>query len=432
MLDAIGVDSFEDVISAIPESLRQFPLEAPPRKGEPDLMRHYATMQTGCRVRSSFLGAGLYRHFVPSVVDSLIQRGEFLTAYTPYQPEVAQGSLQAVFEFQTMVSEMMGLEIANASLYDGASGTAEAALMALRLQRKKRRLLVSEGLHPEYREVVDTYLKSVDCTVETIPLDQGQVDPDALESALGSDVAGVIIASPNTLGVIEDLTGLGSAAHEAGAKLITVCTSPTSLSILKSPGACGADIAVGEGTGIGVLPCFGGPGLGLFAVRKEYLRQMPGRLCGQALDADGNEGYVLTLSTREQHIRREKATSNICTNQGLMALAFAIHGSLLGRQGFVDLGNQCAQRARYLESALSARGLSRRYPNASYYNEFVVEMGDRVDAAINLGVERDLVVGFDLGRWSEKWAGGLMVCVNEMQTRESMDELADLLVEVSR
>ena len=432
MLDAIGVDSFEDVVAAIPEPLRQFNLEEPQRIGEPDLMRHYAAMQTGCDVRASFLGAGLYRHFVPCAVDSLISRGEFLTAYTPYQPEVAQGSLQAVFEFQTMVSEMLGLEVANASMYDGASATAEAALMALRLQKKKRRLLISEGLHPEYREVVDTYLKSVDCSLETVPLEGGALDPDALESALGSDVAGVIIQSPNVLGVVEDLTCLGSAIHEAGAKFITVCNSPTSLSLFKSPGACGADIAVGEGTGIGVLPSFGGPGVGLFASRKEYLRQMPGRLCGQALDADGNEGYVLTLSTREQHIRREKATSNICTNQGLMALAFAIHGTLLGKRGFVDLGTQCAQRARYLQSALAARGVSRRYPDTPYYNEFVVEMGDRVEAAINLGLERKIVAGLDLGRWNPKWSGGLMICVNEMQSRAVMDDLVDLLVEVSQ
>ena len=432
MLDAIGVDSFDDVVGAIPEHLRQFDLNEPRRKGEPDLMRHYARMQSGANVKASFIGAGLYRHFVPSAVDSLIQRGEFLTAYTPYQPEVAQGSLQAVFEYQTMVSEMLGLEVANASLYDGASGTAEAALMALRLQKKKKRILVSGALHPEYVEVVETYLKSVDCTLETLPLADGQVDPDALEQRLADDVAGVIIQSPNCLGVIEDLSALGATAQEAGAKFITVCNSPTSLSILKSPGACGADIAVGEGTGIGVLPCFGGPGVGLFATRKKYLRQMPGRLCGQAVDADGNEGYVLTLSTREQHIRREKATSNICTNQGLMALAFAIHGSLLGKEGFKQLGTLCAQRARYLERALAERGFTRRYADAPYYNEFVIELGDKVEAAIELGVERNIVAGFDLGRWRDDWSGGLMVCVNEMQTKASMDEFVELLVEVTR
>ena len=387
-------------------------------------------MQTGGDVKSSFVGAGLYRHFVPSVVDTLIQRGEFLTAYTPYQPEVAQGTLQAVFEFQTIVAELFGMDIANASLYDGASGTAEAALMALRLGKKRNRLLLSEGLHPEYRQVVETYLGSVDSTVETISLKDGRVDQGQLADALGEDVAGVIVQSPNCLGIVEDLAELGAAIHKSSAKFITVCNSPAALALLKSHGECGADIAVGEGTGIGVPPQFGGPGVGLFAVKKEYLRQMPGRLCGQAVDADGNEGYVLTLSTREQHIRREKATSNICTNQGLMALAFTVHAALLGKTGIKELATQCAQRARYLEQALASKGIMRRHSGAPYVNEFIVELGDKVEDAVRLGVQRKIAVGFDLGRWNPNWQGGLMICVNELQSKGAMDELVSLLEEV--
>jgi glycine dehydrogenase subunit 1 len=336
--------------------------------------------------------------------------------------------LQAIYEFQTVVAELMGLDVANASMYDFASAAAEAVLMSFRLSPKRRRVLLSDALHPDTAEVIHTYLSGIDAQIEQVPLSDGQTSASSVAAALSDDVACVVVQSPNCLGLVERVTDISSAAHDAGAKMVVAVNEPTSLGLLAPPGSCGADIAVGEGTGVGVPPSFGGPGVGLFATRQEYLRQMPGRLAGEARDADGRLGYVLTLSTREQHIRRERATSNICTNHGLCALAFAIHASLLGPGGFRQVAHQCAQRARYLARSLSERGIQRRH-EGPFYNEMVFELGEGVERAIEIGLEQRIAVGFDLGRWRDEWRGGLLVATSELHHRADLDNLVEILAE---
>ncbi len=430
MLARCGVESFAELVAAVPPALRQGPLTGPSAVAEPDLLRRYRSLARLGEVKASFVGAGLYDHYVPVAVDMLLQRGELFTAYTPYQPEASQGTLQAIFEFQTVVAELFGLEVANASMYDFASAAAEAVLMTLRLEPKRSRVLLSGALHPDAGEVICTYLKGGAATLESIPLAGGRTDLAALERQLGADVAGVVVQSPNCLGLVEPLAEIGARVHAAGARLVVSVNEPTSLGLLAPPGVCGADIAVGEGTGLGVPPSFGGPGLGLFATREANVRQMPGRLVGEARDADGRLGYVLTLSTREQHIRRDKATSNICTNHGLCALAFTIHAALLGPKGLEELATQCAQRARYLAAQLERRGVKRRFAGP-YYNELVVEIGEPA-RAIEAGLARGLAVGFDLGRWRKEWAGGLLVAVTEQHSQACLDELVEVLAEVRR
>jgi len=428
MLDAIGVSKFEELLSGVPVSLRSGELTEPRTQAEPDLLARYRELSRSSEVVASFVGAGLYSHFVPTAVDMLLTRGELFTAYTPYQPEASKGTLQAVFEFQTMVAELMGLDVANASMYDFASAAAEAVLMTFRLLPKRRRVLLSDALQPDTTEVIRTYLSGIEATIEVIPLSGGQTSTDRMTKMLGDDVACVVVQSPNCLGLVERVADIAAAAHQQGAKMVVVVNDPTSLGLFAPPGACGADIAVGEGTGIGLSPSFGGPGVGLFACKQEYVRQMPGRLAGEAHDADGRLGYVLTLATREQHIRRERATSNICTNHGLCALAFTIHASLLGPRGLRDVANQCAQRTRYLARALAERGMPMRH-GGPFYNEIVIELDDAVERAIELGLEQRIVVGFDLGRWRDEWRGGLLIAVSELHGRRDLDRLVDILAE---
>ncbi len=428
MLAAIGVARFEDLLAGVPPELRRAKITEPRAVAEPDLLARYASLARAGELQASFVGAGLYRHYVPAAVDALLARGEFFTAYTPYQPEVSQGTLQAVFEFQSMVCELLGMEVANASMYDGASSTAEAVLMSLRLLPDRQRVVLAGSLHPEVSEVVHTYLRSVGVKIDVAPLKEGRLDGGALAPMLGDDVAALVVQSPNALGLIEDFSAAAALAQGVGAKLVSVVLEPTSLGLLRPPGACGADIAVGEGTGIGVPPQFGGPGVGLFATREAYVRQMPGRLCGEAKDSEGRLGYVLTLSAREQHIRREKATSNICTNHGLCALAFTIHAALLGPRGVHEVARQSAQRARYLAKALAARGVKRRFAGP-FYNELVVELGSHVERAITRGLEQGVAVGFDLSRWRDDWGGGLLVATSEMHHKAQLDQLVEVLVE---
>jgi len=373
-------------------------------------------------VRASFVGGGLYRHFVPAAVDSLISRGEFFTAYTPYQPEVSQGTLQAMFEFQTMVAEMTGLELANASMYDGASAAAEAVLLSLRVGRGRRKVYVTAGLHPDYRAVIESYVQAMDVAIVELPAAAGRCDVAQLEACLDKDVAAVLWQSPNVFGQIEPGHQLAQAAHAVGAKAVMAFTEPTSLGLLQSPGAQGADIAVGEGTGIGLMPSFGGPGVGLFAVRKELMRQMPGRLVGEARDETGALGYVLTLSTREQHIRRAKATSNICTNQALVALMATIYMTIFGKQGLRELAEQNIAKARYLEGALRGRGARIEF-TGPYFNEFVVRPAVGTAAEVNRrALENKVVGGFEL---TGALDGAMLVCSTEMNRREEMDRFAE-------
>ena len=336
MLAAIGTPSVESLYRDVPEAMRlKKPVELPPHQGEIEVERAILALagkNLGAASAPSFLGAGAYRHHIPAAVDHLIQRGEFLTSYTPYQPEVSQGTLQALFEFQTQVALITGMEVANASMYDGATATAEAVMMANRITRRSRAVL-SGGLHPHYRAVTATHARFLGFSLEAM-----QPDPEGKEDLsrlIDQEVSCVVVQNPGFFGHIRDWSGLADACHRAGALLVVVVTEPVSLGLVESPGAMGADIVAAEGQAIGNALSFGGPYVGLFATREKYVRQMPGRLAGETVDADGRRGWVLTLSTREQHIRREKATSNICTNSGLCALAFTVHLALLGEVGSV-------------------------------------------------------------------------------------------------
>src|SRR5262249_54404803 len=345
MLREIGCERIDDLFDQVPESLRMDrPIGIGHPVSEPDLIEFFNRLASKNATNNQFfLGAGAYSHFIPVIIDSLISRSEFLTAYTPYQPELSQGTLQYIFEFQTMVCQFTGMDVANASLYDGSTAVAEAVLMADRVT-KRNKYLIADSVHPQYREVVAAYTKNLGVTVDYIPAGEaGNIDPASL--VVDDKTAAVVIQSPNFFGCIEDLDSIAEAAHKAGALLIVAVPEPLSLGILKPPGHCGADIVVGEGQSLGIPLSFGGPYIGLFTTLERYVRQMPGRLVGEAFDQDGNRVYVLTLSTREQHIRREKATSNICTNQGLFALMATIYLATMGRRGLQEVARQNLQKS---------------------------------------------------------------------------------------
>jgi glycine dehydrogenase subunit 1 len=387
--------------------------------------------------RVSFMGAGAYCHHVSPAVDQLLLRSELYTAYTPYQPEVSQGTLQAIFEFQTMICRLFGMAVANASMYDGATTAAEAVLMARRVTGRER-VLVSAGLHPEYLEVIRTYLLGLDAgepKVTVIPIDAktGATDIAALDAALGSDVACVIAGYPNFFGVVERFDEIARRAKAHGALAVSSTWEPTCLGMLTPPGELGADIACGEGQALGVPPSFGGPGLGLFAIRddKALLRQMPGRLAGQTKDASGKTGYVLTLSTREQHIRREKATSNICTNHGLCALSVTINLSLLGKEGFAKAAQSCFARSEYMKTRIKAlKGFELPYSGPTF-NEFTVRCKGRkaADVLARL-VDKGFLGGVDLGRFHTSMDDSFLVAVTECQTRAVIDRYLEALGQV--
>ncbi len=383
MLRTVGASSVAELFAGlIPDAVRlKRPLDLPPALDEPTLRMHLhelAERNAASRpvapsgATLAFLGAGLHPHAIPAAVDMLLQRSEFYTSYTPYQPELAQGTLQAVFEFQTIVSELTGLEVANASMYDGATACTEAVLMARRVTGRDRALFLG-GKHPEYLEVARTYLAALPGRADVVPRDPktGATDPAALRDALGPDVACVVAQNPNFYGVVMDLEPIVEAAHAAGAMVIVVTTDPVFYAAGRSPGEVGADIAVAEGIGLALGSSLGGPGVGLFATRAAHVRQMPGRLVGETVDRDGRRGYVLTLSTRQQHIRREKATSNICTNQGLVALAFTIHLSLLGKVGLARLARLVYSKTMYLRdqvARLAGKGIVPLTPDAPIFN----------------------------------------------------------------
>ncbi|HKC66172.1 MAG TPA: aminomethyl-transferring glycine dehydrogenase subunit GcvPA, partial [Pyrinomonadaceae bacterium] len=350
MLRKLGLNGAEELFDSIPADLRlNRPLNTPAAISEMELLAGFEEMAARNRAahRPSFLGAGAYSHYSPTIVDHLISRSEFFTAYTPYQPEISQGTLQAIFEFQTLVCQLTGMDVANASMYDGSTALAEAVLMAERITRRKK-VITSRAVHPEYLEVVNTYVQHYGIELERIDFDAetGLISDEGL-NALDDETAALVVQSPNFFGCIEDVCALAERAHAAGALLIVAVTESISFGLLRSPGACGADIVVAEGQSFGVPVSFGGPFVGLFATRDKYARQIPGRLVGEAYDKQGRRGFVLTLATREQHIRREKATSNICTNEGLIALAATIYMETMGRAGLQEVATQCAQKAAY-------------------------------------------------------------------------------------
>jgi glycine dehydrogenase subunit 1 len=433
LMKAAGAKSFEDLLSGIPSELRytkDLGIGAP--LSELEINRKMRGLMKNSRETQqtlSFLGAGVYDHMCPAAVNHLTQRGEFLTSYTPYQPEMAQGTLQALFEFQTMITELFGMDVAMASHYDGSTSLAEAAIMALRVQSDRKRILISEGVHPEYIEVARTYLVNLQAELVTVPLGQdGRTSLDALKSLIKDDVAAVITQSPNIMGCVEEQDALADITKKQGALYIGNVAEPLSLGILNPPGYYGADIATGEGQSFGIPPAFGGPYVGLFTAKQDYVRQMPGRLCGESVDSKGRRSYALTLSTREQHIRREKATSNICSNQNLMALWSTIWLSMVGRKGFSELAELNFAKAEYAKEVLAATGkVTLRYAKTPTFNEFVVDVKGDAAALAKKAAEQGVAPGVPLSRFFAHDKTGLLVCVTETKTREDIDALAALV-----
>jgi glycine dehydrogenase subunit 1 len=436
MLAALGLESVDPLFADIPASLRPRSWNLPEPEPEAVLAERLRRLAARNRVDLvSFAGGGAYRHYSPPVVDQILQRGEWYTAYTPYQPEVSQGTLQSIYEYQSLIAELMGLDVVSASHYDGAAATAEAALMACRVTGRGR-ILVSRGVHPHYRAAIRTYFTGAGLDVEEVPLladgpEGGTTDRGALEAALarGGPVAGVVAAQPNFLGLLEPMAEIGRLAHGAGALFVAV-VEPVSLAVLAPPGAYGADIAAGEGQPLGIPLQYGGPYLGLLACRQELVRQIPGRLIGMTRDLEGRRGFVMTLQAREQHIRREKAASNICTNQGLMALAAAIYLAAMGPHGLRDVAALGAARAAQLETALARAGAPRLH-QAPYLNEFAVRVPRAAEVHRRL-LERGILAGIPLALAEPDdpaLAEGLLVCATEVTTPEEIDLFAWALEE---
>lgn len=431
MLAAIGADTINALFSAVPaKALKTFDLGLPAHQPEFLVEAHMRALAAKNHTGSDgpfFIGAGAYRHHVPATVDHLIQRSEWLTAYTPYQPEISQGTLQMLFEFQTQVAKITGMDVANASLYDGSTGTAEAVLMARRLT-KRNKVVLSGGLHPHYRDVVRAYLKD-DADLECLAASpEGQGD---ILDHIDEQTAAIVIQTPDFYGHLRNLKTAADAAHAKGALLIVVITEVVSLGLLEAPGALGADIVVAEGQSIGNALNFGGPYLGLMATRREFIRQMPGRLCGETVDADGNRGFVLTLSTREQHIRREKATSNICTNSGLCALAFSIHMALLGEAGFTRLARlNHANACKLADALLAVTGVE--VLNRSFFNEMTIRTAQPAAALVERLAARGILGGVPVSRVepSEPGVENLIVlAATELTTDSDIAALCGALAE---
>ncbi|MGD1147699.1 MAG: aminomethyl-transferring glycine dehydrogenase subunit GcvPA [Thermoanaerobaculaceae bacterium] len=434
MLEAVGCASVDELFASIPSEVRCGALDLPPAQSEEEVRRQfwaYAVANSAPECFASFLGAGVYRHVAPAVADAMLQRGEFFTAYTPYQPEVSQGTLQAVFEFQTFVCQLAQLDVANASLYDGATAVVEAVMMAARVLPKRRRVVVAGALHPDWSAVLATYCEPMGVAITRVGCGaDGQVDSEGLAGALGDDVCAVVVQSPNFLGVVEDLSALGPAIAGSGALGVHAVAEATSLGLLAPGGRFGFDVVCGEMQAFGIPAAFGGPLLGFFASKQTHVRQMPGRLVGETVDSSGRRGFVLTLSTREQHIRRAKATSNICTNHGLMALAATIVLSLLGRKGVREVALASHATAEYLKAGVrvqgSGAGARLAFPQSPTYNEFLVLHDDPDGLLARLKAE-GVLGGVSTARFGASWPRGFLVAATERNTREECDRLLGAL-----
>jgi len=432
MMDRIGISSLADLFRTIPEDVKlKGELKLPSPLSEVELVSRFEEFAEKNKYRDflSFLGAGAYPHLIPYVVDYLSSRGEFVSPYTPYQPEVSQGTLQVIFEFQTLICQLTAMDIANASLYDGASGAAEAVLMAHRLKEKPK-VLIPQTLHPQYRTVIRTYVKNLGVTVEEVGYtESGGMDIEDLNRKLDGQTSAVVTQSPNFFGVVEDLGEISEMAHAAGALSIVVITEPVSLGLLGAPGTLGADIVTGEGQSFGIPLSFGGPYLGFMSCSKEFVRQFPGRIAGETKDVEGRRGFVLTLSTREQFIRRERATSNICTNQALCALRATIFLETLGREGLRDLAWQNIQKANYaLEKLSQVKGIKRKF-SGNIFNEFVIELSADMAKVDNALREKRVIPGLKMGEFYPGLGNCLLVCVTETHKKEEIDQLASFLEE---
>lgn len=424
MLETIGVDSLDDLFASMPENCRRkTELKLPEPLSEWELAAHIQTISDSMAVSpeyTSYMGAGSYEHFIPASVSYLISRSEFVTSYTPYQPEVSQGTLQGIYEYQTLAARLLGMEVANASLYDGASALAEALLMAVRITRRSH-VALSALIHPLYREVVKTYFKPTGCQITELPFDaSGQTDLSMLKEI--KDLAAVALQSPNFFGCIENLKIAGQQAHEKKALFITTFSEPLAYGIFKNPGSQGADIACGEGQSLGIPKSFGGPVLGMFASKMKYVRSMPGRLVGETVDQNGQRSFVLTLATREQHIRREKATSNICTNNSLCALTAAMFMASVGGSGMRKLARLNYDKSEYLKKGLRAAGFKIPFDSATF-NEFVVQCPEGFDKIYKRLLEKKIVAGFKIEPFYPDLKNHYLFCVTETHSRKEIDKL---------
>jgi len=431
MLEIVGLASPEELFRSIPKDVQlNRVLNVTEPLAEPTLIAGFEKMaaKNTAAIKPSFLGAGAYSHYSPTIVDYFLQRSEFFTSYTPYQPEISQGTLQYIFEFQTLICQLTGMEVANASMYDGSTAMAEAVLMAQRVT-KRDKVIIAETVHPEYLEVAKTYTQHGAANIETVAFDKetGRISDEDL-SKLDDSCAALIIQSPNFFGCIEDVKDLAEKAHAVGALCVLVVTEALSFGLLKTPGECDVDIVVAEGQSFGIPLGCGGPYVGLFATKEKYIRSMPGRLCGVAYDKDGNRGFVLTLSTREQHIRREKATSNICTNQGLIALAATIYMETMGKKGLQEVAVQNVQKAAYAAREIAKiKGFSLPF-SAPRFNEFVVRAPKNANEILEkLRVEKNIIGGLPLSWHYKDYAADFLVCVTETATKEQIDNFVEAL-----
>jgi glycine dehydrogenase subunit 1 len=435
MLQAVGVERLADLFKDVPQKYRFPKLDLPDAITEMEALtelREYASANESVDTLACFLGAGAYNHYIPAAVDSLLRRSEFYTAYTPYQPEISQGTLQAIFEFQSLIANLTGMEVANASHYDGATATAEAGVMAYHHFRGKRnKILVSEAINPQYHDVLCSYL----CGYEAISIESGSskqdplATPDSLIPQIDADTALVLVQYPDFFGRVFDLSALAAKAHELGA-LLGVIANPTALGLFKAPGEFGADIVVGEGQPLGIPLSFGGPYLGFFATRKDFARKMSGRLVGETVDGQGRKGYVLTLTAREQHIRREKATSNICTNQGLMALAATIYLSLLGKLGFRQVASLCYQKAHYAAARLDKLKGFKVVSTTPFFHEFILKCPKPIAEINGMLLDQGFLGGYDLSQDFATLKNQMLIAVTETNTKDEIDALVETLAEV--
>ncbi len=434
MLETIGAKTFDDLLQGIPKELRQEKLNLPKGLSEIELrhlLRDLAGKNETSQTYLSFLGGGAYDHFIPAAVSHLISRSEFYTAYTPYQPEASQGTLQVLFEYQSMICELTGMDVSNASLYEGASATAEAALVA-RIATRREEVVVAKSVHPEYRQVMKTYLLGVAPVHEiSFSKENGTVDVEQLRHVVNDKTACVIVQNPNFFGCIEDLEKVAAIAHEKGALLIA-CVNPIALAVLKSPGECGADIAVGEGQPLGNMLYAGGPYFGFFAVKEPLMRKIPGRIVGETLDRNGKRAFVLTLQAREQHIRREKASSNICTNQTLNAIAGCIYLTLLGPRGLQEVAHLALQKSHYAQQQLCKTGMFKPlFKQGHFFNEFALQSELNIDALYEELQKKKILPGLRLKRWHPSLANALLVCVTETKERHQIDQFVEAVEKIA-
>ncbi|MBW2980547.1 aminomethyl-transferring glycine dehydrogenase subunit GcvPA [Candidatus Woesearchaeota archaeon] len=424
MLKEVGISSIKELFKDIPEQVRINKLNLPKGLSELELKNYMLELSRKNKKLTCFLGAGSYNHFTPAIVSHLISRSEFYTAYTPYQPEISQGILQAIYEYQTMICELTGMDAANASMYDGASALAEACIMAANITRRKE-MLISKTIHPEYRQTVKTYCNAHDFDYKEIDFSDGITSTDKLKNEISEKTAAVLLQNPNFFGCIEDLQKIENIVHENKAIFVVCVAEPTSLGLLKSPGSLNADIVVGEGQSFGNPMNFGGPYLGIIAAKKPYMRNVPGRIVGKTVDLDGKEGFMLTLQAREQHIRREKASSNICSNEALCALAATIHLVALGKNGVKEAAELSLQKSHYALEKLKENGCEEVF-SKPFYNEFVVKVKDCRKVKEEL-LKNNILGGLDLGQYYDELKNCLLFCVTEMNTKEEIDKLVSII-----